>query len=72
VAGVNVLARSLIPAPTTLPPISKAQESKTSWDDFMAELEEEAKVEGPEAVKELETFRTYFASVAAKLKERDK
>jgi hypothetical protein len=68
------------PPPTTLPPIvSNVRVSstghlvkpKTSWDDFMAELEEEAKAEGPEAVKELAKFHTYFASLAAKLKERE-
>jgi ribosome-binding protein aMBF1 (putative translation factor) len=31
-----------------------------SFNDFMQEVEDEAKAEGPEAVEELETFRAYF------------
>jgi ribosome-binding protein aMBF1 (putative translation factor) len=34
--------------------------SKDRFSDFMAELEAEAKAEGPEAVEELDTFREYF------------
>jgi len=31
-----------------------------SFNEFMREVEDEAKAEGPEAVEELETFRAYF------------
>lgn len=32
----------------------------TDFSDFMQEIEEEAKAEGPEAVAQLETFRAHF------------
>lgn len=32
-----------------------------SFDDFMAELEAEARAEGPDAVAELEAFRLHFS-----------
>ena|SRR5829696_7941008 len=33
----------------------------TSFEDFIAELEAEARAEGPEAVAELEAFRLHFS-----------
>jgi len=33
----------------------------TTFDDFIAELEAEARAEGPEAVAELEAFRLHFS-----------
>lgn len=33
----------------------------TTFDEFMAELEAEARAEGPEAVAELEAFRLHFS-----------
>jgi DNA-binding XRE family transcriptional regulator len=41
----------------------------TTFDDFIKELEAEARAEGPEAVAELEAFRLHF-SLARQLAER--
>lgn len=35
--------------------------SRTTFDDFIAEIEAEAQAEGPEAVAELEAFRLHFS-----------
>lgn len=35
--------------------------ARTTFDDFMAEVEAEAQAEGPEAVAELEAFRLHFS-----------
>jgi ribosome-binding protein aMBF1 (putative translation factor) len=45
----------------------------TTFDDFIKELEAEAKAEGPEAVAELEAFRLHFSlarQLAARRRER--
>jgi len=42
---------------------------RTSFDDFIKELEAEARAEGPEAVAELDAFRLHF-SLARQLAER--
>jgi ribosome-binding protein aMBF1 (putative translation factor) len=35
--------------------------TRTTFDDFIAEIEAEAQAEGPEAVAELEAFRLHFS-----------
>ncbi len=40
---------------------------RTNFDDFMDELEDEAKAEGPEAVAQFHAFGEYFASVALQI-----
>ena len=35
--------------------------TRTTFDDFIAEIETEARAEGPEAVAELEAFRLHFS-----------
>ncbi len=40
---------------------------RTNFDEFMDELEAEAKTEGPRAVAQLRAFGEHFASAAARI-----
>jgi len=44
--------------------------TRTTFDDFLAEIEAEAQAEGPEAVAELEAFRLHFSLARQRAAQR--